>query len=107
MIAKFGAAALLAGVVLVAAPAAAQIDAGRKGGIEKQRAAKVAELPTCAKPIGTLGITEPEERWWAGLGLARGLAARLCAEIRLFPPRQPVAARHGSDVSGTQSGRRR
>ena len=55
--------------VLVCAPASAQIDAGRKGGIEKQRAAKVAELPTCGKPIGTLGITEPEERWWAGLGL--------------------------------------
>jgi len=50
-------------------PAQAQIDAGRKGGIEKQRAAKTAELPTCAKPIGTLGISDPETRWWEGLGL--------------------------------------
>jgi curli biogenesis system outer membrane secretion channel CsgG len=58
-----------AGAALLAAPAAAQIDAGRKGGIEKQRAAKTAELPTCAKPIGTMGISDPEVRWWEGLGL--------------------------------------
>jgi len=63
-------AGLWAGVaVLAAMPAQAQIDAGRKGGIEKQRAAKTAELPTCAKPIGTLGISDPETRWWEGLGL--------------------------------------
>jgi curli biogenesis system outer membrane secretion channel CsgG len=58
-----------AAAALLAAPAAAQIDAGRKGGIEKQRAAKTAELPTCAKPIGTMGISDPEVRWWEGLGL--------------------------------------
>jgi curli biogenesis system outer membrane secretion channel CsgG len=63
-------AGLWAGVAMLAAmPAQAQIDAGRKGGIEKQRAAKTAELPTCAKPIGTLGISDPETRWWEGLGL--------------------------------------
>ncbi|WP_235927723.1 CsgG/HfaB family protein [Sandarakinorhabdus rubra] len=59
----------VAAAVLAAAPAAAQIDAGRKGGIEKQRAAKTAELPTCAKPIGTMGISDAENRWWEGLGL--------------------------------------
>ncbi|WP_017668296.1 CsgG/HfaB family protein [Sandarakinorhabdus sp. AAP62] len=56
-------------LVVASAPATAQIDAGRKGGIEKQRAAKTAELPTCAKPIGTMGISDPEVRWWEGLGL--------------------------------------
>lgn len=57
------------GLAVLAVPAAAQIDAGRKGGIEKQRAAKTAELPTCPKPIGTMGISDPENRWWEGLGL--------------------------------------
>ncbi len=58
-----------AAMALSAVPASAQIDAGRKGGIEKQRAAKTAELPTCAKPIGTMGISDAENRWWEGLGL--------------------------------------
>lgn len=61
--------AAAAGLAVLAVPAAAQIDAGRKGGIEKQRAAKTAELPTCPKPIGTMGISDPENRWWEGLGL--------------------------------------
>lgn len=54
---------------LLAVPASAQIDAGRKGGIEKARDKKVAELPTCTKPIGTLAVGEPENRWWVDLGL--------------------------------------
>lgn len=61
--------AAAAGLAALAVPAVAQIDAGRKGGIEKQRAAKTAELPTCPKPIGTMGISDPENRWWEGLGL--------------------------------------
>ena len=43
--------------------AAAQINAGRKGGIEKARAAKTAELPRCTKALGTMGISDPETRW--------------------------------------------
>lgn len=57
-------AALLAGTA-----ASAQINAGRKGGVEKARDAKMAELPTCPKPIGTLAIGEPENRWWVDLSL--------------------------------------
>lgn len=60
---------LAASVTMAAMPAAAQIKAGRKGSIEEQRGKKVAELPTCPKPIGTMGISEPENRWWMDLGL--------------------------------------
>lgn len=67
---KVGVMALAAaGAMVLAWPAAAQIDAGRKGGIEKARDKKVAELPTCARPIGTLAVGEPENRWWVDLGL--------------------------------------
>lgn len=58
-----------AAVALSAIPATAQIDAGRRGGIEKARDKKVAELPTCSTPIGTLAVGEPENRWWVDLGL--------------------------------------
>ena len=58
-----------AAMLVSAMPAAAQIDAGRKGGIEKARDKKVAELPNCSKPIGTLALSEPENRWWMDLGL--------------------------------------
>lgn len=64
-----GTAMLAASVTIAALPAAAQIKAGRKGSIEEQRGKKVAELPTCPKPIGTMGISEPENRWWMDLGL--------------------------------------
>jgi curli biogenesis system outer membrane secretion channel CsgG len=64
-----GTAMLVASVTMAAMPAAAQIKAGRKGSIEEQRGKKVAELPTCPRPIGTLGISEPENRWWMDLGL--------------------------------------
>ena len=63
---------LLAGVAVLATMpgmAQAQIKAGRKGSVEEQRAKKTAELPTCAKPIGTMGISDAENRWWEGLGL--------------------------------------
>ena len=32
----------------------------------------MAELPVCAKPIGTLALSEPENsnRWWTELGLS-------------------------------------
>lgn len=53
----------------VSNPVAAQIEAGRKGGIEKARDKKTAELPTCSAPIGTLALAEPENRWWLDLDL--------------------------------------
>lgn len=63
------AAAACAGMALLAAPVAAQIKAGRKGGIEQTRRNKTAELPSCSTPVGTLALSEPENRWWVDLGL--------------------------------------
>lgn len=61
---------LLAGVALaLPVPAAAQIKAGRKGGVEATRAQKTAELPSCSQPIGTLALSEPDNRWWIDLDL--------------------------------------
>jgi len=36
---------------------------------QQTRAEQVAELPTCPNPIGTLAVSEPETKWWGGLGL--------------------------------------
>lgn len=36
---------------------------------EATRAKATAELPTCAKPLGTIAVSEPETKWWGGLGL--------------------------------------
>ncbi len=60
--------AMLAG----AAPATAQIKSKAGQEAETTRANKVAELPVCAKPIGTLALSEPENsnRWWTELGLS-------------------------------------
>ena len=63
------AAAACAGMAVLAAPVAAQIKAGRKGGIEQTRRNKTAELPSCSTPVGTLALSEPENRWWVDLGL--------------------------------------
>ncbi|HET6397413.1 MAG TPA: CsgG/HfaB family protein [Pseudoxanthomonas sp.] len=58
-----GAAALAAGVVslLLAVPALAE-------SAQEQRKAKTAEIPVCAKPLGTLSVIEPEDgtNWWTG-----------------------------------------
>jgi curli biogenesis system outer membrane secretion channel CsgG len=51
------------------APASAQIRSSRKESAEQTRATKQAELPRCAKPLGTLAVAEPETRWWGDLGL--------------------------------------
>jgi curli biogenesis system outer membrane secretion channel CsgG len=51
-----------------AMPAQAQMSA-KKGNIEDQRNKKQAELPKCAKPLGTIALSEPETRWWGDLGL--------------------------------------
>lgn len=60
---------LLTVALAVPAPVAAQIKAGRKGGVEGARAKKTAELPTCSQPIGTLALSEPDNRWWVDLEL--------------------------------------
>ena len=54
---KFWMAAALGGVAL-----AGGVRAGEKD-------TKEPVIPTCDKKIGTLAVTEPENRWWAGLNL--------------------------------------
>ena len=54
---KFWMAAALGGVAL-----AGSVRAGEKD-------TKEPVIPTCDKKIGTLAVTEPENRWWAGLNL--------------------------------------
>jgi curli biogenesis system outer membrane secretion channel CsgG len=60
----------LAVVLLCAVPATAQIKSKSGEEAEKTRANKVAELPVCARPIGTISVAEPENHWWTPLGLA-------------------------------------
>jgi curli biogenesis system outer membrane secretion channel CsgG len=53
-------------------PAAAQTKSKSGEEIEKTRANKVAELPVCPRPIGTIALSSPENqnRWWTDLGLS-------------------------------------
>ncbi len=40
------------------------------GGVRAgEKDTKPPEIPTCDKKIGTLAVTEPENRWWVGLNL--------------------------------------
>ncbi len=52
-----------------ALPAVAQIKSGRGESAEKTREKKSAEIPICARPLGTIALAEPETRWWGDLGL--------------------------------------
>jgi curli biogenesis system outer membrane secretion channel CsgG len=54
---KFWMAAALGGVALVGSVRAGEKDT------------KEPVIPTCDKKIGTLAVTEPENRWWTGLNL--------------------------------------
>jgi curli biogenesis system outer membrane secretion channel CsgG len=63
-----GSAVLSAGLMTVllatlAAPAGAQ-----RQSAQDQRKQKMAEIPTCAKPLGTISVLEPEDSvdWWSG-----------------------------------------
>ncbi len=62
----------IAGLLAGAVPASAQIKSKAGQEAEKTRAAKVAEIPVCAKPLGTLALSEPENtnRWWSEIGLS-------------------------------------
>ncbi len=66
------AAAAVVVMLMATTPAAAQIKSKAGQEAEKTRAAKVAELPVCAKPIGTIALASPENtnRWWTELGLS-------------------------------------
>lgn len=52
---------------LLVALAAAPADAQRKSA-QQTRAEKTAQIPTCAKPLGTISVIEPEDatNWWTG-----------------------------------------
>jgi curli biogenesis system outer membrane secretion channel CsgG len=52
-----------------APPAAAETKAGSRKSIEKSRAEEQAQLPVCSQPLGTIALSEPEQRWWGDLGL--------------------------------------
>lgn len=69
---RMSAVAAIASMIAGTAPAAAQIKSRAGQESEKTRAAKQAELPICARPLGTLALAEPENqnRWWSELGLS-------------------------------------
>ena len=57
------ASALLVGVALASSPAFAQ----RKSA-QDQRKEQMAQIPTCARPLGSISVLEPENatNWWSG-----------------------------------------
>ena len=63
--------ALLAGaaalVVVAATPAAAESSRASSGRQEQARG--TAEIPRCARPLGTIAIVEPDNQWWRELNL--------------------------------------
>ncbi len=69
---RVSAIAAISALALGSLPAAAQIKSKSGQEIEKTRANKVAELPVCARPIGTIALASPENqnRWWTDLGLS-------------------------------------
>jgi curli biogenesis system outer membrane secretion channel CsgG len=64
--------ALFVLVALAPMPTQAEIKSSTAHSAEDTRAAKVAELPVCPRPIGTIAISEPEHgtHWWTDLGLS-------------------------------------
>ncbi len=54
---------LFAGVVAAAAPAMAQ-----RQSAQERRQEQSAQIPTCAKPLGSISVLEPEDgvHWWTG-----------------------------------------
>lgn len=70
---RSGGAALAAlAMTATSMPATAQINSKAGKSAESTRAQQTAQLPVCAKPIGTLSLSPPENenRWWTDLGLS-------------------------------------
>jgi curli biogenesis system outer membrane secretion channel CsgG len=67
---KSGARALMTSVAAfsiamsAAAPAFAQANVKSRKDAEAERQKMQTELPTCAKPLGSISIQEPENKWW-------------------------------------------
>jgi curli biogenesis system outer membrane secretion channel CsgG len=64
-----GSTALYAGLLTLAVTAVLAMPAhAQRQSAQDQRKQKTAEIPTCAKPLGTLSVLEPEDAtdWWTG-----------------------------------------
>lgn len=66
---RFTAMAAAGALALAPVPATAQLNSKAGRTAEKTRANAQAELPQCARPLGTLALAEPETKWWGSLGL--------------------------------------
>jgi hypothetical protein len=53
---------------------------------QEERAEKSAEIPVCAKKLGTLAVVEPERNWWteAGLGSPEALIKMFVSKSKCF-----------------------
>ena len=53
---------------------------------QQQRAQQTAEIPSCAKPLGTLAVIEPEHNWWSAhrLGSPAALIKVFVGKSRCF-----------------------
>ncbi|MGL4542721.1 MAG: hypothetical protein ACRCUI_09450, partial [Polymorphobacter sp.] len=56
--------------LLAGPPASAAVTSGSKQSAEATRAQKTNELPICARPLGTMAVSEPERNWWGSYGLS-------------------------------------
>ncbi len=63
-----GSAVLSAGLLTVLLAALAAPASAQRQSAQDQRKQKMAEIPTCAKPLGTISVLEPEDTvdWWSG-----------------------------------------
>jgi curli biogenesis system outer membrane secretion channel CsgG len=63
-----GSAVLSAGLLTVLLAALAAPAGAQRQSAQDQRKQKMAEIPTCAKPLGTISVLEPEDSvdWWSG-----------------------------------------
>ena len=70
MMIRAGASAVVLALLAGSVPGAAQIKSKAGQEAETSRANKVAELPVCPRPIGTIALLSPENqnRWWTDLG---------------------------------------
>ena len=68
MIRSTRASAFLQASLLTLATVAALVPAANAKSAQDERKEKVAQIPTCAKPLGTLSVIEPEDGtdWWTG-----------------------------------------